>query len=63
MGDSYRDYVRAKKKKRTQETRYEARTHRDRSAAEARSKALKRQQSRKEVHYGKKATQGRLLDA
>jgi len=63
MGDCYRDYVRKTQKKRTPKTRYQARIDGDIAKAEARSKAIKRQQSRKAVHYGKEATQGKLLDA
>ena len=60
MGDSYRDAV--KKNKAKAWPRGQARVDRDPEEAEARSKALQRQQGSLAVRKGK-ALQRRLLDA
>jgi len=60
MGDSYRDYLKAKKKEPVAKSSA-ARSRRSSEAAYQRSQAIKRQQSRVAVHPGA-AKQGRFLD-
>ena len=59
MGDRYRDYLKAQKKVPVAKRSGEARGRGGRAAAEARSKAIKRQQGRKAVRP-KTWTQERL---
>ena len=62
MGVSYREELK-KQAKRSRPTRGETRLHRGSEADHQRRQAIQRQQSRTAVSRGKKATQGRLLDA
>ncbi len=62
MGVSWREYWKKRTKSAAPEG-FATRARRDRAAREARSSALKREQSRKTRAYGKTATQRRLLDA
>ena len=66
MGDSYREYLKTRKRAaRAPRTgpAVEARMDRDDQARNARREAIKREQSRKALSWGKKkkATQGRLM--